>query len=102
MDSGWWALGLTIVGAVIGWVFRSPKEQGEELAKRLSSLESKVGGMAETYAGLHARHDETMRSMTASQQSLTQALDRLTNRVDVVHEALLFLKGDGNGQTRRG
>lgn len=102
MDSGWWALAIAVVGAIIGWLFRSPKEQSEELNRRLASLESKVSGMAETYAGLHAGHTETIRSMTASQQSLTQALDRLTSRVDVVHEALLFLRGDGNGPTRRG
>lgn len=102
MDSGWIALAVAVVGGLIGWLVRSPKEQSVELGNRLSSLEAKVGGMAETYAGIHARHDETMRSMTASQQSLTQALDRLTNRMDVVHEALLFLKGDGNGTTRRG
>jgi uncharacterized coiled-coil protein SlyX len=100
-DVGWYALGATILLAFVGWLFRTPKEASVEIATRLASLESKVATMAETYAGIHARHDETMRGMTASQQTLTAALDRLTNRMDVVHEALLFLKSDGNGETRR-
>lgn len=95
MDSGWWALAIAVVGAIIGWLFRSPKEQGDELRKdlrdteqRVATLEGTINALSRDYAGVHGRHDEALKS-------LTLAVTRLTDRFDQYMGAV-------NGHSRRG
>lgn len=93
MDSGWWALAVGAFGALVGWMFRSPKEQSDDLRndlreteQRVATLEGTLNALSRDYAGIHGRHDQAL-------TTLTTAITRLTDRFDQY-------MGTVNGHTR--
>jgi hypothetical protein len=88
MDSGWIALAVAVVGGLIGWLVRSPKESMLEIERRVATLEGTINQLSRDYAGVHGRHDEALKS-------LTLAVTRLTDRFDQY-------MGTVNGHSRRG
>src|SRR5690349_1688672 len=65
----------TVAAALVTWLFRTPKEDVDELRQRTATLEGKFAALSTDYAGVHGRHDEALRQ-------LTSAVTRLTDRFD--------------------
>lgn len=74
-DVAVWSLVLAVAVNGIALFFRTPNQTVSELEKKVAALEGTFNALSRDYAGVHGRHDEALRSLTA-------AVTRLTDRFD--------------------
>lgn len=94
----WIGAAIAVLGLLGGWFVRTPKEslaelerrttaEAADLERRLAVVEARQNQLAADYAGVHGRHDEALKSLTA-------AVTRLTDRFDAY-------MGNVNGHARQ-
>lgn len=77
-----WGLVVALGANAVAWFFRSPKESIRELESRLAVVEARQNQLAADYAGVHGRHDEALKSLTAAVTRLTDRFDQYMGTVN--------------------
>lgn len=70
-DIAIWGLAVAVLAHMLAMFFKSPKEAGADMERRLQVLEQ----YQISTAGNHGRHDQSL-------ETLTLAIERLTTRID--------------------
>jgi hypothetical protein len=72
------------VGGLFGWYihnqFKSPRDVQGDAERRISALETLYAGLSLKVEGTHARHDLALDSLTKAVEKLTDRFDKFAER----------------------
>jgi len=78
-----------IAGAVLVWaltnLFKGPRELQGDAERRISTLETLYAALSLKVEGTHARHDLALDSLTKAVEKLTDRFDKFAERIGNGH-----------------